>query len=269
MVLASPWTFEGEAISIPGPELKAVEVDLPAWAEFRIMNVDGVVLDRERVRLPPSYAAGAAPGEPVEAPTIASARRFDPPETPTPSDEAEGISEPPAPPPRRPSRRRDTFDRRTSPTARRERAEAVQRLAEAQRGVRPTEEAAPPPPPDAAAPVIEAAPARDVRDERPAEPAVQPAPASEQPAPSSSPPAPQPETPAPAAPAPAREYREYVVQAGDTLIGISKRELRDATRWYEIFDGNRDVLRSPDELRAGMTLRLPPASERRRPESGG
>lgn len=50
----------------------------------------------------------------------------------------------------------------------------------------------------------------------------------------------------------------YVVREGDSLIGIAHRELHDASRWLEIYELNRDRLRSPDGLTVGMELRLPP-----------
>jgi hypothetical protein len=57
---------------------------------------------------------------------------------------------------------------------------------------------------------------------------------------------------------PRREPRIYVVQRGDTLIGIAKRRLGRSTRWRDLFELNRDRLDSPDQLIEGMKLRLPP-----------
>jgi len=50
----------------------------------------------------------------------------------------------------------------------------------------------------------------------------------------------------------------YVVGRGDSLIKIARNVLKDDTRWKEIYDLNRDKLESPDELRIGMELKLPP-----------
>ena len=39
--------------------------------------------------------------------------------------------------------------------------------------------------------------------------------------------------------------RLYIVRRGDTLSGIARRELGDASRWREIFERNRDVVSNP------------------------
>ena len=65
-----------------------------------------------------------------------------------------------------------------------------------------------------------------------------------------------PDEPDPAPPGP----RTYTIAPGDTLSGIAERELGSHRRYGEIFEANRDVLRSPDALRVGMTLRLPGAA---------
>ncbi len=58
---------------------------------------------------------------------------------------------------------------------------------------------------------------------------------------------------------PAAAYDTYVVKKGDTLwsIAASPQIYGDATRWRSVFEANRDLLRSPDRLRPGMTLRIP------------
>lgn len=50
---------------------------------------------------------------------------------------------------------------------------------------------------------------------------------------------------------------EYVVQSGDTLSDISLTVFGTATRWKEIFEVNRDVLKKPEWLQVGMKLKLP------------
>lgn len=54
-------------------------------------------------------------------------------------------------------------------------------------------------------------------------------------------------------------YDTYVVKKGDTLWSIAADPaiFGDATKWRQLFAANRDVLKSPDRLRAGMTLRIP------------
>ncbi len=49
----------------------------------------------------------------------------------------------------------------------------------------------------------------------------------------------------------------YVVEAGDTLTKIARNVLKDAKRWEEIFELNRDRLESADVLRVGLELRMP------------
>ena len=54
-------------------------------------------------------------------------------------------------------------------------------------------------------------------------------------------------------------YDTYVVQKGDSLWSIAaKPEIYGkATHWRRIFDANRDLLKTPDRLKAGMTLKIP------------
>ena len=58
---------------------------------------------------------------------------------------------------------------------------------------------------------------------------------------------------------PAGPHDTYVVQKGDSLWSIAaKPEIYGkASRWRQIFDANRDILKSPDSLHAGMKLRIP------------
>lgn len=60
----------------------------------------------------------------------------------------------------------------------------------------------------------------------------------------------------------------YVVESGDTLIRIARKVLNDPGRWREIYELNRDKLRSPDEVPAGMMLKMPPARKERPRERG-
>ncbi len=60
-------------------------------------------------------------------------------------------------------------------------------------------------------------------------------------------------------PAPAEaEARTYEVQRGDTLSRIAARFYNDSGAWNIIFDANRDVLPTPNSLREGQTLKIPP-----------
>jgi nucleoid-associated protein YgaU len=46
----------------------------------------------------------------------------------------------------------------------------------------------------------------------------------------------------------------YKVKKGDTLSGIAKAKLGDASRWPEIATLNRDVVPDPDEIAPGLVL---------------
>jgi hypothetical protein len=51
--------------------------------------------------------------------------------------------------------------------------------------------------------------------------------------------------------------RTHVIQAGDTLSGLAARYLGSSGRYREIYEANRNVLRSPDDLRDGVTIVIP------------
>ena len=51
--------------------------------------------------------------------------------------------------------------------------------------------------------------------------------------------------------------RIYIVRRGDTLSNIAQRELGDASRWPEIFERNREVIRDPDRIFPDQALILP------------
>ena len=57
--------------------------------------------------------------------------------------------------------------------------------------------------------------------------------------------------------------RTHVVQPGETLSGLAGKYLGSTAKFREIYDANRDVLRSPDSLTAGLTLKIPAKSGRR------
>ena len=61
------------------------------------------------------------------------------------------------------------------------------------------------------------------------------------------------EPPTPAAP----RSRTYTVRGGDNLTRIAERQLGDGKRWRELLEANADQLKRPEDLRAGMTLKLP------------
>ncbi len=49
----------------------------------------------------------------------------------------------------------------------------------------------------------------------------------------------------------------YTVQAGDTLSGISKKFLGNASDYMDIYNANRDQLSDPDKIRPGQVLKIP------------
>jgi nucleoid-associated protein YgaU len=49
----------------------------------------------------------------------------------------------------------------------------------------------------------------------------------------------------------------YIVKPGDTLRLIAVRVYGDESRWVRIYEANRDLLASPDDLVAGLELVIP------------
>ncbi|MBM84139.1 MAG: hypothetical protein CMJ78_26595 [Planctomycetaceae bacterium] len=49
----------------------------------------------------------------------------------------------------------------------------------------------------------------------------------------------------------------YKVKRGDTLSSLGSRFLGSSKRFMEIFEANRDVLKSPEAIYVGMTLKIP------------
>lgn len=60
---------------------------------------------------------------------------------------------------------------------------------------------------------------------------------------------------------PAAGWTEYVVGKGDSLSKISRMVYGTPKHADHIFDANRGVLESPDRVRVGQKLRIPPAPE--------
>ena len=65
--------------------------------------------------------------------------------------------------------------------------------------------------------------------------------------------------PRPAAGPIAPAGRTYVVQKGDSLSKIAKREYGNANDWPKIFEANRDIIKDPDLIHPGQTLKIPSA----------
>lgn len=70
---------------------------------------------------------------------------------------------------------------------------------------------------------------------------------------------PAPQEPVTPTPAPAAD-NVYVVQSGDTLSDIARRELGSASKWKLILDANSAVLHGSEVVRVGMKLTIPAAA---------
>lgn len=50
----------------------------------------------------------------------------------------------------------------------------------------------------------------------------------------------------------------YTVKSGDTLSGIAKAQYGEAGKYMQIFEANKPMLKDPDKIYPGQTLRIPP-----------
>lgn len=51
----------------------------------------------------------------------------------------------------------------------------------------------------------------------------------------------------------------YTVVSGDSLSKISKHFYGDANQWRRIFEANTDIIKDPDDIYPGQTLKIPSA----------
>jgi len=51
--------------------------------------------------------------------------------------------------------------------------------------------------------------------------------------------------------------RTYEVKQGDSLSKIAKQVYGNMDDWRRIYDANRDIIKDPDLIYPGQTLRLP------------
>jgi nucleoid-associated protein YgaU len=51
--------------------------------------------------------------------------------------------------------------------------------------------------------------------------------------------------------------RTHKVRKGETLAQVAKRYYGDDSEWRRIYSANRDVLKDPNRLKPGVTLRIP------------
>jgi nucleoid-associated protein YgaU len=54
-----------------------------------------------------------------------------------------------------------------------------------------------------------------------------------------------------------QDFETYTVGKNDTLQKISMKFYGTTRKWPKIYEANKDVLRSPDKLYAGQTLKIP------------
>lgn len=60
-----------------------------------------------------------------------------------------------------------------------------------------------------------------------------------------------------AVPAKKSSVTVYVVKSGDTLGKIAKTVYGNSSRWKNIYDANKDVLKSPNKIFPGQKLKIP------------
>ncbi len=53
------------------------------------------------------------------------------------------------------------------------------------------------------------------------------------------------------------EFKEYTIQAGDSLWAIAKREYGNGMQWKRIYEFNKDVISNPDRPKKGTKIRIP------------
>lgn len=53
----------------------------------------------------------------------------------------------------------------------------------------------------------------------------------------------------------------YTVERGDSLVKIADTLFADKDRWREIYELNKDKLKTPNVIQPGMKLKLPPLPE--------
>jgi len=64
---------------------------------------------------------------------------------------------------------------------------------------------------------------------------------------------------APKPAAPTSTTKTYVVQKGDSLSKIAKAEYGNANDWRRIYEANKDIIKDPDLIHPGQSLKIPPA----------
>ena len=52
--------------------------------------------------------------------------------------------------------------------------------------------------------------------------------------------------------------KSYTVKAGDTLSVIAEKVYGDAAKFEAIFEANKDILKSANDIKVGQELKIPP-----------
>lgn len=65
--------------------------------------------------------------------------------------------------------------------------------------------------------------------------------------------------PATAGPIAGTAARTYTVVKGDSLSKIAKHQYGNASKWPTIYEANRDLIKDPDLIYPGQSLRIPEA----------
>ncbi|MCM8797444.1 MAG: LysM peptidoglycan-binding domain-containing protein [Candidatus Omnitrophica bacterium] len=52
-------------------------------------------------------------------------------------------------------------------------------------------------------------------------------------------------------------FKNYTVQKNDTLQKISKKYYGTTKKWHQIYEANKDILKTPDRLYVGQILKIP------------
>jgi len=58
-------------------------------------------------------------------------------------------------------------------------------------------------------------------------------------------------------PTPESTYQTYTIESGDSLSKIARHFYGDASKWRQIFEANRDVIKDPDLIHPGHTIKIP------------
>lgn len=59
------------------------------------------------------------------------------------------------------------------------------------------------------------------------------------------------------APEATQQVEYYVIQSGDTLWKVAQAHLGNGSRYTEIFEANREVIKDPDLIYPGQKIRIP------------